>query len=299
MRRISTSAHSRLGVPSTAGTAARPSPTVARPQLIVTGDDLGLRADWDTPTFEAYERGFLTSTSIVTNGPTYRTAARRLRESGRDCGVHLNLLQGEPLSPRTEVRSLVDASGRFPGSLGGFLLRYERRAVRIREVALEWERQVQRAFADGLVPSHLNAHYHLHALPSLFGVAVDLARRFGIGWVRVPDEPAWRAPGSASGRARATALWLLARRNRRVARGSGVGLIPCRGIAASGVLDLSAWRTLLNGLCREPLDRNGIEVMCHPGQTAAQDAALFCHELAGEIRARVALRTFRDLPPLS
>jgi hypothetical protein len=55
----------------------------------------------------------------------------------------------------------------------------------------------------------------------------------------------------------------------------------------------------LDGLCREPLDGNGIEVMCHPGQSAEQDAALFSHELASEIRARVLLRTFRELPPLS
>jgi len=275
-------------------------PDAARlPQVIITGDDLGFRTRWDTRVFEAYERGVLTSTSIVTNGSTYRTAARRLRESGGDCGVHLNLVHGEPLSARTEVRSLVDAGGRFPDTIGRFLLRYQGGVVRIREVVLEWERQVQRAFDDGLVPSHLNAHYHMHALPSLFRVAVDLARRFGIGWVRVPDEPPWRAPGRAAGRARATALWVLSRWDRRVARGLRVGLMPCRGVAASGVLGLSAWRTLLDGLCGEPLDRSGIEVMCHPGQTATQDAALFSHQLASEIRARVVLRSFRELAPLS
>jgi len=39
--------------------------------------------------------------------------------------------------------------------------------------------------------------------------------------------------------------------------------------------------------------------MCHPGQTATQDAALFSHQLASEIRARVVLRSFRELAPLS
>jgi hypothetical protein len=53
----------------------------------------------------------------------------------------------------------------------------------------------------------------------------------------------------------------------------------------------------LDGLCRAPLDRNGIEVMCHPGQTAEQDAALFSHQLAGELRERVVLRSFRELRP--
>ena len=280
------------------GADLRPEATGARPQVVVTGDDLGFRTEWDTAIFDAFERGFLTSTSIVTNGPTYRTAARRLRESGRDCGVHLNLLQGEPLSPRTEVRSLVDARKRFPGTVGRFLLRYETGVVRIDEIALEWERQVQRAFDDGLVPSHLNAHYHLHALPALFRITVDLARRFGIGWVRVPDESPWQVPGRVAGRARSIALWLLARRNHRVARDPGVGLMPCRGIAAGGELGRSAWRTLLDGLSREPVAGTGIEVMCHPGQSAAEDAALFSRELAGEIRAHTVLRSFRELAAL-
>jgi hypothetical protein len=39
-------------------------------------------------------------------------------------------------------------------------------------------------------------------------------------------------------------------------------------------------------------------VMCHPGQSAPQDAALFSHQLASEIRARVVLRSFRELAPL-
>ena len=269
---------------------------VTRPQVIITGDDLGFRAEWDTPVFDAYERGFVTSTSIVTNGPTYRSAARRLRETGVDCGVHLSLVDGAPLSDPPEVRSLVDARGRFPDTVARFLLR--RGVVRIREVALEWERQVQRAFDDGLAPSHLNAHYHLHALPGMFRVAVDLARRFEIPWVRVPDEPPWRAPSRAVGRARTTALWLLARWNHRLSRGLGVGLMPCRGIAASEGLGLAAWRTLLDDLCREPVERNGIEVMCHPGQIAEQDAALFSHQLASEMRARVVLRSFREIAPL-
>jgi predicted glycoside hydrolase/deacetylase ChbG (UPF0249 family) len=280
------------------GARPRATPTVARPQLVVTGDDLGFRTDWDARVADAYERGFLTSTSIVANGPTYRTAVRWLRDSGGDCGVHLNLVHGEPLSPRTEVHSLVDARGCFPGTIGRFLLRYEGRVVRIREVALEWERQLQRAFDDGLVPTHLNAHYHLHALPGLFRIAVDLARRFDIGWVRVPDEPAWRAPGGAVGRARAAALWLLARRNRKVDRGLGVGLMPCRGIAAGGALGLSAWRTLLDDACRTPRDGNAIEVMCHPGQSAKEDAALSSPQLVSDIRERVVLRSFRELAPL-
>ena len=271
----------------------QPSGAPQRPELIITGDDLGLRDDWDAAIFEALDRGVLTSTSVVTNGPVYGAATRPLRDGGFDCGVHLNLLHGEPLSPAAEVPSLVDASGRFPGSVAAFLRRYMRGTVRRSEIALEWERQLRRACDDGLSPSHLNSHYHLHAFPSLFGLAVELARRFRIGWVRVPDEPPWHARG-VGGRVRLGALWLLAQRNRRMRGTDGIGLMPCRGLAASGKMGLAAWCALLDRLGPET---HAVEVSCHPGQADEENAALLSRDLAEKLQERVRPRSFRDLVP--
>jgi predicted glycoside hydrolase/deacetylase ChbG (UPF0249 family) len=275
----------------------RVSPGALRPELVITGDDLGLRADWDAGIFEALQRGVLTSTSVVTNGPAYPAVARHLREAGFDCGVHLNLVHGAPLSPVADVPSLVDAQGRFLGSAGGFLLRYLRGRVRRSEVALEWERQLRRALDDGLRPTHLNAHYHLHALPGLFGLAVELARRLDIGWVRMPDEPPWHARG-AGAQARAGALWLLARHNRTAHRADGIGLMPCRGIAANGALGLAAWHALFDRLSQEAVGLRRIEVMCHPGQVTEESAALLSREFAAELHVRAIPRSFRQLGPL-
>ena len=272
----------------------RVSSAAVRPELVITGDDLGLHADWDAGIFEALRRGVLTSTSVVTNGPAYPAVARELRAAGFDCGVHLNLVDGAPLSPAADVPSLVDAQGRFFGSAGRFLLRYVRGQVRRREIGLEWDRQLRRAFDDGLRPTHLNAHYHLHALPGLFGLAVELARRFGIGWVRMPDEPPWHARGAVAP-ARAGALWLLARRNRTAHRADGIGLMPCRGIAANGALGLAAWHALFDRLSREAVDLRAVEVMCHPGQVIEESAALLSPEFAAELRVRAIPRSFREL----
>ncbi len=260
---------------------------------MITGDDLGLHDDWDAGIFAALRGGVVTSTSVVTNGPTYGAAVRVLRAGGFDCGVHLNLVDGAPLSSAADVPSLVDAHGRFPGSVGHFLLRYACGAVRTGEVAIEWERQVQRAIDDGLRPTHLNGHYHLHVLPRLFKIAVELARRFGIGWVRLPDEAPWHARG-AVGRARVGGLLLLARRNRTAHAGDGIGLMPCRGIAANGRLGLAAWQALLDRLGRRT-QPSAVEVLCHPGQVSEETAALLSRLLAEDLSRRATLRTFREL----
>lgn len=281
--------------PPASGDAVCSAPGAARVALVITGDDLGLRADWDAGVFDALHRGALTSTSVVTNGSTYVTAARALRDGGFDCGVHLNLLHGEPLSSVAEVPSLVDGSGRFTGTVWRFLGRYARGAVRRREIALEWERQVRRAVDDGLRPTHLNAHYHLHALPALFPLAVELARRFGIGWVRVPDEPPWHARGVGV-RAHLGVLWLLARCNRTAPGAEAIGLMPCRGLAASGALGLAAWQALLDRLGSAAPGGSAVEVSCHPGQARSETAALLSPALADAVAACAIPSSFRELP---
>lgn len=257
--------------------------------LVVTADDMGLRDDYDSAVVEAHARGVVTSASIVTNGASYREAKSLLRSAGLDHGVHLNLLEGEPLSPREEVRSLIDDRGHFPGGVARFLARWAAGRVRAREVAIEWERQIRRALDDGLAPSHLNSHYHLHALPGLTSIVFDLARRFDIHWVRVPDEPPWHA-ARASAAAKAGALWVLARRSRRRIAGARLAGIPCRGIVASGALGRGAWRDLLRRL-----PEGAAEVACHPGQAPEETEALSSRDLRREIEAHAALRSFREL----
>jgi len=95
----------RAGTRSAPTGNPRPSSGSTRLQLVITGDDLGMRADWDAGIFDAVQHGVLTSTSVATNGPTYGAAAQALRVGGIDCGVHLNLIHGEPLSPAAGVSS--------------------------------------------------------------------------------------------------------------------------------------------------------------------------------------------------
>jgi hopanoid biosynthesis associated protein HpnK len=50
------------------------------------------------------------------------------------------------------------------------------------------------AFArTGLVLDHVNAHKHFHLHPTLLRMIVRVGREFGMGAVRVPNEPMWYA----------------------------------------------------------------------------------------------------------
>ena len=60
------------------------------------------------------------------------------------------------------------------------------------ECLREWEAQIARVVDAGLKPTHLDGHGHCHASPTLAGLVADLAKRFGIGAVRLPTEKLWR-----------------------------------------------------------------------------------------------------------
>jgi predicted glycoside hydrolase/deacetylase ChbG (UPF0249 family) len=259
------------------------------PRLIVTADDMGLSATWDEAIVRAWGRGVVTSASIVTTGRSYRDTIRRIVREDIDHGVHLDLLDGAPLSPVGEISSLVDERGRFH-PLRALLLRFASGRVRTDEVELEWSRQIERALGDGLRPTHLNGHYHLHLLPGVFGVTVRLASRFGMGWVRVPDEAPWlalRVPGSRPARvAKTTVLWMLSRAQVSSASRPEVGHVGCRAMVPGG----RGWLESLQSIRGDVT-----EVLCHPGQSDGETVALLSAELRNTIDRRFRPTSFRDL----
>jgi predicted glycoside hydrolase/deacetylase ChbG (UPF0249 family) len=258
-------------------------------RLIVTADDMGLRSNWDEAIRRAHAHGVVTTTSIVTTGSRYRQAARALSGDEIDHGVHLDLLDGVPLSRAGEIRSLVDRRGRFR-SLRDLLLRFVLGRVSAAEVELEWGRQIERALGDGLRPTHLNGHYHLHLLPGLFRVAARLAIRSGIGWIRVPDQSPWfasRTSGAGAKRLlKTTVLWTLSRAQRARAGHAALGHVDCVTAAATE----RAWRSTLRGI------RGAVtELFCHPGQSPFETEALTSPELRRAIDRCFRRTSFREL----
>jgi predicted glycoside hydrolase/deacetylase ChbG (UPF0249 family) len=82
----------------------------------------------------------------------------------------------------------VDEDGLFLGDYGRLLRRYLTGRLDHGEVALEWTAQVERALDLGLTPTHFDSEKHIHAWPTLMAVAGDVARAFGVRWMRRPLE---------------------------------------------------------------------------------------------------------------
>ncbi len=158
-------------------------------RLIIHADDYGLSPAVNAGVLEAHAAGTLTSTSIMAVGRGYDDAVRRWRTAPTlDVGIHLTLVEEEPMLPPGRIPSLVGPEGRFAPDAFAFARRLVAGKVEPREVYRELHAQISRVMAEGLPVSHLDSHQHLHMLPGLHDVVLRLAERFGIPAVRIPSE---------------------------------------------------------------------------------------------------------------
>ena len=240
--------------------------------LIVNADDLGWTAGVNRGIAEAHRNGIVTSASLLANGEAFTEAVALARDtSGLGVGVHLNLNTGPPVAPRASVPSLLNDAGEFEGGPDGLLLKIATRGLSMREVELEWSAQISKVRDAGIEPTHLDGHKHVHMLPGLFEIALRLAKRHGIGAIRVSHEASSLRAALSVGElhpvvvlkqgVQARGLKLLARDARKQVERAGISTADhfC-GIAQTGELTREGVARMLRSL-----PEGTTELMCHPG----------------------------------
>jgi chitin disaccharide deacetylase len=157
--------------------------------LVVNADDLGLTVGVNDGIFDAHDRGILTSASLMATPPAAADAIRRARlRPALGIGVHLTLVDGAPILPPDRVPTLVQDDGRFHVSWRPFIVACLRGRVSMRDVERELTAQIEYATSNGITPTHLDSHKHVHLYPPVFEVVAKLADRFRVPVVRVPYE---------------------------------------------------------------------------------------------------------------
>jgi predicted glycoside hydrolase/deacetylase ChbG (UPF0249 family) len=247
--------------------------------LIVNADDLGWTEGVNRGILEAFQHGIVTSASLIANGAAFAGGVEAARSApGLAVGVHLNLSDGPPSANPKTVTTLLNKGGEFAGGPERLLLRRARNGLLLAEVETEWDAQIRRVRDAGIAPTHLDGHKHVHMLPGLFETALKLAKRHGIGAIRVSLEASSLRAALASGAkqnsgvvlrqgVQARGLKLLAREAREQAARAGISTADyfC-GIAQTGELTREGVEQFLKSL-----PAGTTELMCHPGYA---DAAL-------------------------
>ena len=159
-------------------------------QLIINADDFGIHSAVNEAVHKAATEGILTSTSLMAGGDAFDEAVEMARSMpSLGIGIHLTLVGGiKPVLPPSEVPSLTWDNGVFCHDYGKLIVRDLEGKISLSEVYAEWDAQIQKIMNTGLPVTHMDGHQHMHMWPHFYPIARDLAKKYHISCMRVPDE---------------------------------------------------------------------------------------------------------------
>ena len=157
-------------------------PATAR-LLIIHADDLGMAHSVNAASFEALEKGWISSASILVPCPWFPEVARFARaHPDADLGIHLALtsewtsFRWGPLSPVDQVPSLLDPDGYLP-----LLETAVAQNAKVGEAERELRAQLEKAKKAGVRITHVDSHMNsLFQTPPLIDLYRRLAHEYGV-----------------------------------------------------------------------------------------------------------------------
>ena len=156
-------------------------------RLIVNADDFGRHELINRAVEQGVTEGCLRSATLMPGGRAFASAvavAKSHEELG--VGIHFTLANGFPVLPPEEIPSLVTGQGVFYDDYALFIKRFLTGKVRLEEVRAELAAQLRKLEEAGLRLTHADSHQHLHTLPGIIDLVLDLSSAAGIKAVRTP-----------------------------------------------------------------------------------------------------------------
>jgi len=160
--------------------------------LILHADDLGVAHSENAASFDALLKGGINSASIMMPTPwVTEVAAFSKANPTADLGLHLvmtsewDTFRWGGLAPNDKTPSLHDPDGTMPRQTQTVATR-----AKLDEVERELRAQIDRAYAIGLKPTHVDSHMGaLFNTPGLFATYVKVARSYRLPFLAFIGAP--------------------------------------------------------------------------------------------------------------
>jgi hopanoid biosynthesis associated protein HpnK len=232
----------------------------------------------------AHREGMLSAASLMVGGPAAADAvARAHRLPNLRIGLHLVLVDGDPILHRAEIPDLVDGGGRLRNDLARFGTQIMINDAVRRQVEKEIAAQFEAFAATGLNLDHVNAHKHFQLHPAVAAAIIAIGPRYRMRALRVPFEPrrilADIDPRTQRGLSFITAPW--ASLLRRRARSAGLRIADAVfGLAWTGAMTATRLAALL-----AQLPCGLVEIYLHAASSGAFTGAAPEYRYAEEFAA--------------
>jgi predicted glycoside hydrolase/deacetylase ChbG (UPF0249 family) len=160
--------------------------------LILHADDLGVAHSENAASFDALDKGIVNSASVMIPTPWVTEVAEYAKKHpNADLGLHLTLTsewetyRWGSTAPRDQVPSLHDPDGTLPRDTRTVATR-----AKLDEVERELRAQIDRAYAIGIKPTHVDSHMGaLFTTPELMATYVKVARSYKLPFLGLMTPP--------------------------------------------------------------------------------------------------------------
>ena len=254
-------------------------------KILVNADDFGRHVLINRAVAEAVTRGILRSATLMPGGVAFDDAVEIARtHPALGVGIHLTLVNGNPVCNPKDIPSLVDETGHFYDNHGIFVKRYFAGKISREDIRRELFAQVQKMQKTGLPLTHIDSHQHMHMLPGVIDIALLAAESVGLSATRISLSPLFTGfsgnPAQLIGRA---GLWTLATLAKKRAKAKHFRMPDhFAGIVAGDAVTPTHLRKIIGHL--QP---GTTEIMMHPGtdnETLIPDTA-WDHDFEAEFAA--------------
>jgi len=263
--------------------------------LIVNADDFGRHELINRAVEKALNEGCLRSATIMAGGKAFDNAVEVAKKNpALGVGLHFTLACGFPVLPPSEIPTLVNEDGIFFENYVVFLKKYLQGKVSIEEIKSELAAQLEKAQNAGLQLTHFDSHQHLHHIPGIIEICLNLAEGAKISAMRVSETKIFDGEldsiGKFIGRVGLSSLAKFAahkahKKNFRTPE-------HFTGIVAGEAVDENFLSKLLDNL-----PDGTTEIMLHPG-TDNEILQKYCdweHDFEGELNAVTSPKILKQL----
>jgi len=144
-------------------------------KLIINADDFGLSEGINNGIVDCYRKAIVTDISIIPDSEAYEHAVNLARKNNiKNIGVHILFGEKGDLSKKYY---------RFPW-------KYFLGSMKDSEINQKIKNQISKIKNDGFNITHIDSHQHIHIVPKILNICLNLAKEFDIGFIRFPSEAA-------------------------------------------------------------------------------------------------------------
>lgn len=241
-------------------------------------DDYGISKEYNRRIEECLEKGILNKVSVLPNGDI-DDFVQKLSSKDVLLTLHLNLVEGRPLSPPEDIKLLIDENGCFKRSfIGLFLMSFSHKRKELKkELYIEIQNQLRFWIEKtGDRSISIDCHQHAYEIPLIFKTLMKVIRdeKLDVKYLRIPAEPiraylftpSLYTSYKPSGLVKQWLLKGLAFINRGALKGATFSSAHFMGVALSGKLNKTRVEKLLKHyLYLSKKNKRNIEVAFHPG----------------------------------